>query len=94
MLLRRLSRKWITLSSPPISSINCFRLASTSADQPTSSAVEVADPLLLYFSLVAQGKVKKDEEQLRALVQVISPRSIPRSPPFADRSLCTAQSMA
>ncbi|GAA5842336.1 hypothetical protein JCM5353_000763 [Sporobolomyces roseus] len=70
MLLRRLSRRSIALSRPPISSINCFRLASTSADQTTAGAVEVADPLLLYFSLVAQGKVKKDEEQLRALVQI------------------------
>ncbi|BGP36208.1 hypothetical protein JCM10449v2_000106 [Rhodotorula kratochvilovae] len=32
--------------------------------------LQVADPLLLYYGLVAQGKVKKDEEQLRALVQL------------------------
>ncbi|KAI5481477.1 hypothetical protein MNV49_004234 [Pseudohyphozyma bogoriensis] len=36
----------------------------------TESSLEVADPLLLYRSLVARGKVKEDHEQLRALVQM------------------------
>ncbi|KWU41050.1 hypothetical protein RHOSPDRAFT_23715 [Rhodotorula sp. JG-1b] len=46
------------------------RTASTAASPASETGIQVADPLLLYFSLVAQGKIKKDEEQLRALVQI------------------------
>ncbi|BGP12176.1 hypothetical protein JCM10213_004742 [Rhodosporidiobolus nylandii] len=50
--------------------------STTSPAEPASSSeaaqtgLEVADPLWLYYSLIAQGKVQKDEEQLRALVQL------------------------
>ncbi|GAA5827955.1 hypothetical protein JCM11251_005665 [Rhodosporidiobolus azoricus] len=50
------------------------RFAATVDDRSASSSsatgLEVADPLWLYYSLVAQGKVQKDEEQLRALVRI------------------------
>ncbi|GAA5899369.1 uncharacterized protein JCM6883_005198 [Sporobolomyces salmoneus] len=65
MLLRRLSRQSISNFSYTIS-----RFASTATSSNNSTAVEIADPLLLYFSLVAQEKIKKDDEQLRALVQM------------------------
>ncbi|GAA5914046.1 hypothetical protein JCM6882_001832 [Rhodosporidiobolus microsporus] len=61
-------------SSPASLLLSPRRLASTvddsSASSSASTGLEVADPLWLYYSLVAQGKVQKDEEQLRALVQI------------------------
>ncbi|GAA6063760.1 hypothetical protein JCM10212_002712 [Sporobolomyces blumeae] len=72
MLVRSIQRRRIAPLGASIALARwCVpRLASTSAAPQTSTAVEVADPLLLYFGLVAQGKVRKDEEQLRALVQI------------------------
>ncbi|GAA5930259.1 hypothetical protein JCM3775_004343 [Rhodotorula graminis] len=64
--LARLARP----APPRSSSVLISRPWSTSASPSSQAALEVADPLLLYYSLVAQGKVKKDEEQLRALVQL------------------------
>ncbi|BGP21193.1 hypothetical protein JCM10295v2_000064 [Rhodotorula toruloides] len=60
-------------SSPPLRSFLAHSHRALSATAPSRAAatgVEVADPLLLYYSLVAQGKIKKDEQQLRALVQM------------------------
>ncbi|GAA5949749.1 hypothetical protein JCM3765_007675 [Sporobolomyces pararoseus] len=67
MLLRKLSSRPIARLRPAISS---FRLASTSTSPSSSTDVAITDPLILYFSLVAQEKIKKDDEQLRALVQI------------------------
>ncbi|KAM0745812.1 hypothetical protein T439DRAFT_369898 [Meredithblackwellia eburnea MCA 4105] len=58
MLVRRsrVPRSALTLS-------RCRALA-------TSSELQVTDPLLVYRGLVAQGKIKYDLEQMRALVQM------------------------
>ncbi|GAA5916009.1 hypothetical protein JCM5296_001159 [Sporobolomyces johnsonii] len=57
---------------PPRRPSDWIRLSTSAAPPPASSSteIEVADPLLLYFGLVAQGKIRKDDEQLRALVQI------------------------
>ncbi|GAA5974412.1 hypothetical protein JCM11641_005268 [Rhodosporidiobolus odoratus] len=46
--------------------------AAITRASPTNDAteIEVTDPLWLYYSMVARGKIKKDEDQLRALVQL------------------------
>ncbi|CEQ38630.1 SPOSA6832_00097 [Sporobolomyces salmonicolor] len=73
MLLRRLHGRSLTRPTRAIACTSWIRLSSTLAAPPPPSAsteIEVADPLLLYFGLVAQGKIRKDDEQLRALVQI------------------------
>ncbi|GAA5999954.1 uncharacterized protein JCM10292_003554 [Rhodotorula paludigena] len=56
----------------PVPALRSFivRTLATASSAATGNELQVADPLLLYYGLVAQGKVKKDEEQLRALVQL------------------------
>ncbi|GAA5845216.1 hypothetical protein JCM3766R1_003359 [Sporobolomyces carnicolor] len=70
MLLRSLPRRNVARALPSISRFVPLRHASTSIPPSSSTEIEIADPLLLYFSLVAQEKIKKDDEQLRALVQI------------------------
>lgn len=81
MLLRSLPRRNVARALPSISRFVPLRHASTSIPPSSSTEIEIADPLLLYFSLVAQEKIKKDDEQLRALVQVrMNPRSSSEGP--------------
>ncbi|GAA5960320.1 hypothetical protein JCM21900_006528 [Sporobolomyces salmonicolor] len=73
MLLKRFLGRSLTQPTRAIACTGWIRLSSTLAAPPPPSAsteIEVADPLLLYFGLVAQGKIRKDDEQLRALVQI------------------------
>lgn len=47
---------------------SAFRLQATASS--SSTQLEIADPLLLYYNRVTRGLIQKDDEQIRALVQM------------------------
>ncbi|GAA6033705.1 hypothetical protein JCM8097_004391 [Rhodosporidiobolus ruineniae] len=65
-------RALIPSSRPAPLTLASRSFASTVDDNssPSSRELEVADPLRLYYSYVARGLVRKDDEQLRVLVQL------------------------
>ncbi|KDE06896.1 hypothetical protein MVLG_02784 [Microbotryum lychnidis-dioicae p1A1 Lamole] len=52
------------------SSSSSSRFSSSAAAAATETSIQVTDPLLLYHGMVANGNVKSDSEQIRALVQM------------------------
>ncbi|SCZ91364.1 BZ3500_MvSof-1268-A1-R1_Chr1-2g01361 [Microbotryum saponariae] len=52
------------------SSSSSSRFSSSAAAAAAETSIQVTDPLLLYHGMVANGTVKSDPEQIRALVQM------------------------
>ncbi|SCV67945.1 BQ2448_66 [Microbotryum intermedium] len=66
----QLARRSYASVAPSSSSIPRSTSTSSSSSPSSGTSIQVADPLLLYQGMVANGTVKSDPEQIRALVQM------------------------